>query len=326
MNSSVKHPHAPRRIHELRNFLTSEDDLFIKTHLGEPEVDVAGWRLSVDGLVERPLSLSINELLEFPRAELTAFHKCAGSPLHPLNPTPDDVGNVEWSGVRLADVLAAANPLGTAVFVWSSGKDFGSYRGAEPQNFHKDLSLERARRPEVLLATHLNGEALTVRRGGPVRLVVPGYYATNSVKWLFSLKLAAERAPSIFTTKYYNDRIERADGTIATVPVWAIAPDSAIVSPAPDTACRSDLTVSGWAWGDDEIATAEASLDGGRTWHAAHLEPRVAYSWQAFRFDAKGLTPGRYRLLSRATDRVGRVQPVGGARNSSVPVDITISE
>lgn len=327
MNGSVKHsPAPPRRIHELRDFLTSEDDLFIKTHLGEPTVDVPGWRLSIDGLVERPLSLSIDELLQFPRVELTAFHKCAGSPLHPSKPSPDDVGNVVWSGVRFADVLAAANPLGTATFVWSSGLDFGSYRGAEPQHFYKDLPLERARRPEVLLATHLNGEPLTARRGGPVRLVVPGYYATNSVKWLFSIKLAAERAPSIFTTKYYNDRIDRPDGTTATVPVWAIVPDSAIVSPAPDTTCRGDLTVSGWAWGDDEIATAEVSLDGGQTWLSADLEPRVAYSWQAFRFDAKSLVPGRYRLLSRATDRSGRIQPIGGARNSSVPVDITISE
>ena len=327
MNGSVKHsPAMPRRIHELRDFLTSEDDLFIKTHLGEPAVDVADWQVSIDGLVERPLSLSIDELLQFPRVELTSFHKCAGSPLHPSNPSPDDVGNVVWSGVRLADVLDAANPLGTATFVWSSGKDFGAYRGADPQHFYKDLSLERALRPEVLLATRMNGQPLTARRGGPIRLVVPGYYATNSVKWLFSIRLAAERAPSIFTTKYYNDRIERADGTIATVPVWAIAPDSAIVSPAPDTTCRSDLTASGWAWGDDEIATVEVSLDGGRTWHSAHLEPRVEYSWQAFSFDAKGLAPGCYRLLSRATDRTGRVQPIGGARNSSVPVDITISD
>lgn len=239
----------PRRVHELREFLTPADELFTKTHLGEPTINVAEWRLNVGGLVERSLSLSIDELLRFPQAKVTAFHKCAGSPLHPLIPTPDDVGNVVWSGVRLLDILSEANPNHTARFVWSSGQDFGSYRGAPPQHYCKDLSLERAVRTEVLLATHINGKPLATRHGGPVRLVVPGYYGTNSVKWLTSLQLAAERAPSVFTTKYYVDTVQSADGTCETRPVWAVAPDSAIVSPAPDTtiACGRDLVVSGWA-------------------------------------------------------------------------------
>ncbi|GJN75862.1 sulfite reductase protein [Purpureocillium lilacinum] len=319
-------PDAPHKAHKLAGFLTSEEDLFIKTHLGEPNVDVASWRLSVSGHVEQPLSLSFDELLQFPQAKVTAFHKCAGSPLFPLAPTPGDVGNVVWSGVRLSDVLDAVRPHRDAALVWSSGQDFGSYRGADPQHFGKDLPLERARRPEVLLATHLNGEPLTRRHGGPVRLVVPGFYATNSVKWLHSLRVATERSPSIFTTKYYNDRIERPDGTIATAPVWAIAPDSVIISPLPGADCGGSVVVSGWAWSDEEIATVEVSLDGGRSWQAARLDAREAYSWQAFRLDVTSLPSGCHRALSRATDRAGRVQPITGARNASVPVDIMVSE
>ncbi len=137
---------AHRRINRLCEFRTNEDDIFLKTHLGQPEPDVANWTLAVTGLVECPISLTMDDLLSFPRTELTAFHKCAGSPVLPPQPSPDDVANVVWSGVRLADILAKAKPRPTAAFVWSSGKDFGSYRGAPSQCYCKDLPLDVNRR------------------------------------------------------------------------------------------------------------------------------------------------------------------------------------
>ena len=298
--------------------------------MGEPTIDQnKPWNLTIDGLVARPLSLSIEDLQQFPQVETTAFHKCAGSPFYPLTPTPSDVGNVVWTGVRLSDILHKAQPHATASFVWSSGMDFGSFRGEDPQHYSKDLCLERAMQPEVLLATHLNRQPLTRRHGGPVRLVVPGYYGTNSVKWLISIRVESERVSSIFTTKYYTDKVLSADGGKAVSrPVWAIAPDSAIVSPAPESVLSSEngLVIFGWAWGDSEISSVDLSFDGGKTWETSHLDPRAGYSWQGFRLQVgSDLAPGSYKLLSRATDRTGCCQPITGARNASVPVEVTIS-
>jgi sulfane dehydrogenase subunit SoxC len=315
-----------RRIQELRDFITQEEDLFVLFHLGIPLVDSAKWRLEVTGLVERPLSLNYDDLRQFPRVELSAFHKCAGSPLRPTEPTPDRVGNVVWSGVKLADVLQNAGLRDDAHYVWATGTDFGAFDGSEPQHYQKDLRLDRLAYAEVLLATHLNGAPLTDQRGGPVRLVVPGYYGTNSVKWLTSLQVETGRSPSLFTTRLYNDQVTHPDGTVLRVPVWNVAPDSAIVYPPPGERfpAPADLTVSGWAWGDEEIEQVDVSIDAGRTWAPAKLDQRSGYSWQAFSRTFEKLQSGQYKVVSRAVDRKGQAQPTTGARNASIQIDIVV--
>lgn len=147
-----------------------------------------------------------------------AFYECAGSPLNPKVPQRR-IGNVVWTGVRLVDLLKIVTVKDEAQFVISKGIDQGIYNDDYYSEYEKDLPLEKALDPNVLIALAINGEPLTVEGGGPVRLVVPGYYGTNSTKWLTELVISNVRSTSAFTTKYYMDR-ETVDGQIIETPVW----------------------------------------------------------------------------------------------------------
>ncbi|MBL4601715.1 MAG: molybdopterin-dependent oxidoreductase [Emcibacteraceae bacterium] len=317
---------VPRRIHELQDFQTKDEDLFVLDHFGQPIKSVDTWQIEVSGHVQQSLVITSQNLSDFPETSISAFHKCAGSPFAPIEPTPDRVGNVLWSGIKLADVLKKVSVNNSAEFIWASGKDYGSYHGAEPQHYCKDLRLDRALREEVLIATHLNGEPLSPERGGPYRLVIPGYYGTNSVKWLTSIKVEEKRCGSIFTTKYYVDKNENLDGTINHTPVWSVEPDSVISSHINNSTIenREQWNISGWAWGDNEIAKVEVSLDNGETWCLANLESRIDYSWQKFSLLIDFACSNHCLLLSRATDKTGRIQPLSGARNASVPITVHV--
>jgi len=312
---------VPRKISQLTSFVTPEPDMFVLAHLGIPSLPRDDWSLSVTGMTTTPLVLRFRDLATFQDHRITAFHKCAGNPMKPAEPTPDRVGNVVWRGIRLRDVLACAGYDPSATHVWADGYDSGSFEGVAVAKYQKDLPIAKALRDDVLLAFEINGAPLSAYRGGPVRLVVPGWYGTNSVKWLRALHLADRRADGPFTTIWYNDT----DTTGIRRPVWAVAPDSAIVTPAAgETIDVGTLAVRGWSWGEHDIARVDLSTDGGATWTPATLSPRTEKSWQGFsaqlRFDCRGPV----RIISRATDVQGEIQPMSGARNASVAVDVQI--
>ncbi|TWS99662.1 molybdopterin-dependent oxidoreductase [Reyranella sp. CPCC 100927] len=314
------------RLQALQGFITPEEHLFVLAHVSVPLIDQSAWRLRIDGLVERPLHLSFDDLIRRDSVAVTAFHKCAGTPTVDPEPTPDRTGNVMWRGVRLRDLVEEAGLLADATHIWATGADGGTFQGHPITAYQKDVPLAKALAPEVLVAWSMNDHALSTERGGPVRLVVPGFYGTNSVKWLTAITVADRRATGPFTTRWYNDQIATRDGLIAR-PVWAVAPDSAIIAPDHDTASPSDrpLDIKGWTWGAAEIVSVDVSHDDGKTWLAATVAKRVDFSWQAFSVTVPHLTSGDHRLLSRATDSTGQVQPLGSARNAAVAVSVTIT-
>jgi DMSO/TMAO reductase YedYZ molybdopterin-dependent catalytic subunit len=226
-----RHPLKP---HQLVDRVTRTEDTIVLCHLGVPRIDPDDWSLSVDGLVRRPMQLTLSEIKRRPRVEITSIHQCCGSPLKPRMPTRR-ICNVVWSGVRLSELIADCGPDPAARYPWSSGADHGVFEGDNCDAFVKDLPLDRVA-ADVLIAYEMNGEPLRPENGYPARLVVPGYYGTNSVKWLTRLTLADVRASGPFTTRWYNDPILDVEGkpTGATTPVGPIAPESVIVSPAPD--------------------------------------------------------------------------------------------
>jgi len=315
-----------RRLQELEGFVTPEEHLFVLAHVSVPIIDWSAWRLRLDGLVKRPLDLSFDDLVSRTSIGVTAFHKCAGTPTGSPEPTPDRTGNVIWRGVRLKDLLEEAGLLSGATHVWATGADGGTFQDQPIAAYQKDVPLAKALAPEVLIAWAINDHPLSIERGGPVRLVVPGFYGTNSVKWLTTISVTDHRATGPFTTRWYNDRIATNDGPIAR-PVWAVAPDSAIATPDHDAVhvSRQPLDVQGWAWGEAEITSVDVSHDGGKTWAGAAVTRRVDFSWQAFSATLPDLPRGMHHLLSRATDSAGQVQPLVGARNAAVPVAITIT-
>jgi DMSO/TMAO reductase YedYZ molybdopterin-dependent catalytic subunit len=311
---------VPRKISELTSFITPEPDLFVLAHLGVPLVARSDWCLSVEGMVANPLSLSFEDLVAFESFELTSFQKCAGNPMQPTLPTPDRVGNIIWRGVRLRDILARAECAAGASHIWVDGSDSGAFEGVSISKYQKDLPLAKALADEVLLAFEINGEPLSPYRGGPVRLVVPGWYATNSVKWLRELRVMDQRAGGPFTTTWYNDT-----DSAGRRPVWAVAPDSAIVAPVTgQTMDAGSIDIYGWSWGEHDIARVDISTDDGISWSQAKLEPRVDKSWQRFSANALIERGHSIRILSRATDVAGTIQPRSGARNASVAVEAQV--
>jgi DMSO/TMAO reductase YedYZ molybdopterin-dependent catalytic subunit len=297
--------------------------MIVLCHLGVAHLDRAAWSLAIDGLVERSMELQFSDLAAYPKHTIASFHQCAGSPLQPFEPTRR-ISNVRWAGARLVDVLRECRPLPSARFVWSRGADHGSFGELAHEAYIKDLPIDRVP-ADVLIAYELNGEPLPPEHGFPARLLVPGYYGTNSVKWLTRITLAAERAESTFTTRWYNDPVLDPEGrsTEETTPVWSVAPESVIVTPAPGTTltCASALDIWGWSWADDPVDRVEVSADGGVSWLEARVEARAERSWQKFSVKWQPTAKGPVTLCSRAYCR-GVVQPKAGRRNAihGVPV------
>ena len=129
----------------------------------------------------------------------------------------------------------------------------------------------------MLLATRINGDVLPDRHGGPVRLVVPGFYGTNSVKWLWRLTLADRRADGLFTTKYYNDNPPHGGRR----PIWALAPEAVFVYPAPGDIVAGNVELRGRAWGEAPIKHVAVSDDAAASWQPVRVEPRRGRAWQA---------------------------------------------
>lgn len=256
----IRHPLQP---HQLLDRTTRTEDAIVLCHFGVQRIHAADWSLTIDGLVRRPLRLTLAEVMARPRVEIVSIHQCCGNPLRPGVPTRR-ICNVTWTGTRLADLLADCQPDPAARFVWSTGADYGTLEGVRCDAYVKDLPLDRVA-DDVLIAYEMSGAPLRPENGYPARLVVPGYYGTNSVKWLRRLTLARERASGPFTTRWYNDVVSDASGQPAAVsPVWSIAPECVIVSPASDgtLVVGEPHEIWGWAWADGGVASVDISVDG----------------------------------------------------------------
>jgi DMSO/TMAO reductase YedYZ molybdopterin-dependent catalytic subunit len=316
----IRHPPEP---HRLTTFITPEDQLFETIHMGAAIVDEKRYSITIDGLVRHPFSLSLQELKQLPCTTVTAFHECYGSPVKPPTDNVWRIGNVEWTGVRLSSLLDMAEVLPEARYVWSDGLDYGEFAAVRTDRYQKDLPIEKATSPEVLLAYEVNGAPLSRKRGGPVRLVVPGWFGTNMTKWLCRLSLQPGRAQGPFTTTFYNER-DPTDLSGRMRPVWEVEPNSMIVTPAQDAQLEGpQVEVEGWAWSDDGISAVQVSIDGGGSWLDATVEPRHEFSWQKFK-TVVPLLSGLHQLMARATSSSGVHQPLSRRRNHVHSIKICV--
>jgi DMSO/TMAO reductase YedYZ molybdopterin-dependent catalytic subunit len=318
----MRHPLAP---HQLLERWTRTEGVIVLCHLGVPRLGMDEWSLTIDGLVDRPRTLRFEDLIRFPKVEVASVHNCCGSPFEPLKPTRR-VANITWAGARLADVLADCGPRPEAKYLWSSGADSGEFSGVRVEPYTKDLPLMRAG-SDVLLAYEMNRRPLAPEHGSPVRLAVPGFYGTNSVKWLTRLTLAKERAHGLFTTRWYNDPVLDGDGREMgeTIPVWSIAPDSVIVSPGPQDTIRvsAEHEVWGWAWADGGVRSLRVCT-GDDEWRLAELEAHRGYEWQRFSIRWMPLQRGTTTLASLAEASNGQLQPMSGRRNAIHQVTVNV--
>jgi DMSO/TMAO reductase YedYZ molybdopterin-dependent catalytic subunit len=326
----IEPPHAVQRFplspEQLMDRRTRTEHTPVLCHLGVPCIEPASWSLDIDGLIARPRALSFAALLRYPKVEVASVHQCCGSPFAPFEPTRR-VCNVVWGGVRLADVLHDAGLAERARYLWCQGADGGQFGGVSVDGYCKDLPFDRIG-TDVLLAYEMNGAPLSPEHGAPVRLVVPGFYGTNSVKWLTRITVADQRAREPFTTRWYSDPVLDGLGeeTGATTPVWALAPESVIVSPAPRDMVQldSELEVWGWAWADGGVSEVWVRTSETPSWQSAHVEPARGHEWQRFSFAWTPRHRGPALLASRAATERGERQPLAGRRNSVYGVPMLV--
>lgn len=316
----IRHPPKP---HELESFITPDDQLFQTIHMGAAVVEEEKWMLVINGLVQNPLAVTLDTLRSLPNRTFTSFHECYGSPLKPATTALWRIGNVRWTGVPLNELLKIAQPLPSASFVWSEGLDRGEFAGVEADRYQKDLPIGKAMSDEVMLAYEINGEPLPKNRGGPVRLVVPGWFGTNSTKWLSKLTLQNHRATGPYTTTFYNEP-DPAGPEGALRPVWEVEPNSMIVRPKPEEEVAGPkIKVRGWAWHCEPIEMVEVSVDEGLTWQRASVGERVDFSWQRF-WVVVSLGVGSHSVMAKATTKDGISQSLGGRRNHCHKVSFVV--
>ena len=309
----------------LDSWITPIDDVYVIAHMGIARIDLERWCLTVDGLVDRAVTLNYRELTSLPSREITAVIECFGNPVQPDVPT-QRVANVVWRGVPLADVLARAGVRAGADAVWLEGVDFGTFAGVSSDRYLKDLPLGRALESDVLLAWQMNGAPLTPEHGFPVRAFIPGYFGTNAVKWLVRIQVASGRPGSLFTTRLYNRRVVVDGQADHNHPVRELDVNSVIVCPAEGSVLTCGLhVISGWAWSAGNVTRVEVSTDAGATWAEAQIASRKpVHAWHQFALDWLVEVPDAYQIACRAFDAKGRLQPFKG-RNRVHVVNVTVT-
>jgi DMSO/TMAO reductase YedYZ molybdopterin-dependent catalytic subunit len=305
----------------LRHEITPLGLHYLLIHYDIPAVDPATWQLELGGRVERPLSLSLDELRARPALSLPVTMECAGNGRARMEPRPlsqpwlvEAVGTAEWGGTPLAPLLEEAGLADDALEVLFTGSDRGIEGGVQ-QQYERSLPIADALDGQVLLAYDMNGAPLPSQHGFPLRLVVPGWYGMTNVKWLERITVLAEPFEGYQQTVGY--RLYESDGAPGP-PVTRMMPRSLTVPPGvPDFMSRERLVepgrclLQGRAWsGWGPIERVEVSVDGGVSWHDAELGKQLSESaWRGWSYDWDASEPGRYEVCSRATDAQGNAQP-----------------
>lgn len=297
-------------LQKLRGTITPSGLHFEVHHGGRPLLDPAEHRLTIHGLVNRPLRFDLATLERYPMVARVHFIECAGNSFfNAIFDEPKQLGcdmlhglvsNSEWTGIPLRVLLEEAKIKPDAKWVIAIGND--------APNLARSIPIEKAT-GDAILALYQNGERVRPEQGYPMRLVLPGYQGNMNIKWVTSLQIASQPAYTKDESGEYTDILS--DGKVLEFS-FTMGVKSVITHPS----CTMSMTgpgvyeISGLAWsGSGKVARVEISTDGGETWADADLqEPvlnkamtRFATAW---RWDGKAAT-----LMSRAHDEVGYVQP-----------------
>jgi len=299
-------------LRQLTSYLTPERNYFVVAHYGVPTIEAATWKLDIRGRVANPRSYTLDELKKRSRAERTCAFECGGNRGTAIMNRM--VGNARWTGTALRPLIEEAKPQADAIEVVLWGADEGEevirndkYR----QNFARSISLADLARSEAILAWEMNGEPLTADHGFPARVVVPGWYGVQNVKWLTGLEVSNERFMGRFQARDYVTIMGRQTGDKTEwieTSVTRIRTKSMIARVTKGAGGR--LSVFGVAITDGTpLKTVDVQLDEG-PWVAAKLEPPPnPYAWTWFRSELPAAAPGAHTIVSKATDALGRTQP-----------------
>ena len=291
---------------------------YVRNHFQIPNLDASTWRLEIGGLVERPLRLSLRDLQNMRSETRVVTLECAGNGRSMLDPpVPGEqwnfgaVSTAEWTGVPLVEVLDRAGVKRDAREVLLRGADGGTLAGrTDTMRYERSLSVDDARGSDALLAYAMNGEPLPIQHGYPLRVIVPGWYAVTSVKWLTEIEVIGQPFTGHFQTDSYFYEWQR-DGLVVREPVTLQRVRALITEPRPGEAVeRGELAIRGVAWsGAAPIARIEVSVGGGAWQDARLVGERKRHSWQWWELITRVDQPGTIAVRARATDLASRTQP-----------------
>jgi sulfite oxidase len=306
--------------------ITPVNHFYVRNHGSLPKVDVASYKLRVEGMVQRPQELSFAEIKErFRQITTEATLTCAGNrrlemsahkPVAGVQWDAGAIGNASWTGPRLIDVLDAAGMKEGAKHVWFEGLDSVKEKDGSVAPFGGSIPLQRAidLGASLPLAHAMNGEPLTAEHGAPLRAIVPGYIGARSVKWLSKITISDRPSPNHYVAEAYKliqsddkDEVARAE------PIYAFPVNAAICSPAAGAKLKAGkLTLAGYALPSGEtgsVSKVEISRDGGRNWTDARLLGQPGqFAWQLWTAEIE-LPPGKHDLVVCATDTRGNMMP-----------------
>jgi DMSO/TMAO reductase YedYZ molybdopterin-dependent catalytic subunit len=319
--------------HYFRTAFTPNEAFYVRWHLeGIPNaVDLKDWKLQIEGSVNKPLAFSLPELMQkFTPISVAAVNECSGNSRSRLQPRVPGgqwghgaMGNAMWTGVRLRELLDMAGVKSGSVQVQFQGLETGQGpTGLGSNLFLKSLDLANPVLDECVVAYLMNGEPLPMLNGFPVRLVVPGYFATYWTKCLTWIRvLSAPDENFWMKTGYRVPDTPRGNttpedmkaGKVKTVPIERLPVRSFLISPDGRSKIPTGMkiTLRGIAFsGFGRVNRVEVSEDGGKSWAAAQLgDDHGTHSFRTWEASWTAKSPGRYTLAVRATDEKGNTQP-----------------
>jgi sulfite oxidase len=322
--------------------ITPVEHFFVRCHTTVPRIKLPDWRLEIAGLVDHPLTLTLDDLKKLPRVELVSVLECAGNGRSFYQPHVagaqwrfGSVGNARWSGVRLKDVLEKAGVRPAATQLLLDGADVPFVKMPK---FQRTLEAGKAMHPDTLLAWEMNGKPLTADHGFPLRVIAPGWASDSWIKWLTRIELLDHDFDGFWMKTAYRHPAQRvAPGTAVDpkdmIPVTDLNVKSVIANPG-EWAAPGVIIVQGVAWSNTSpVAKVEISADAGRKWFPANFTSKpTKYGFRKFAYTWK-VAEGQYTLMSRATNEAGQSQPLepewnpnGYLYNAAQPRAVTISK
>ncbi|MEM8946388.1 MAG: molybdopterin-dependent oxidoreductase [Planctomycetota bacterium] len=329
IHTRVPHNAEPRLESLVENWITPTDRFYVRSHAPVPIIDETSFRLSLEGMVERPLSLSVEELkAKFERVTTTATMTCAGnrrsehSLVKQVKGVPwqaGAIGNATWTGAKLSAVLRSAGVAAEAKHVWFEGLDQIDRPSGEIP-FGASIPISKAMSdasatPGALVAYAMNGQPLTPDHGFPMRTVVPGFIGARSVKWLGKIVVSDRPSPNHYVATAYKLVEAGSPQEWATsAPLENFVMNSVTCVPTADAnIVAGKLTMRGYAlaagFPDRTIARVEVSADGGHSWTRARFDRDAKpFCWRLWSADLP-IAPDSVDIVVRATDSKGEVQP-----------------
>jgi DMSO/TMAO reductase YedYZ molybdopterin-dependent catalytic subunit len=320
---SVRPPDYETPVALLDSWITPVEHFYVRQHMPTPAgLDASTWTLQVEGEVDTPISLTLDELRKMPSATITTVLECAGNgraffdpPVAGIQWEKGAVGNARWTGVRMADVLKRAGARSVGRFVTMNGAD----RGMNQQpDFIRQIPMDKALHPDTLIAYDMNGGPIHPLHGFPLRAIIPGWEGAYSIKWLTTLRVLDKEFDGFWVaTGYrYPTKIVAPGAAVDArdmAPLTGLVVKSLITRPLEAAVLApGKIDVAGFAWaGEHDITRVDVSTDHGETWQAARLVgERAKYAWRRFEYSFQATRPESYLILSRATDANGRTQPI----------------